>query len=169
MVHCRSLWGYVQTFYGVVPFLFWPPRSLHKHVLTWKFSLTSGVAILYLYVSRTQLLPLALSLECLGETKASILFHLTYTSCPVQGCQSPAPAARESTWRDGWCRREMMQPLNFLGLCNSISSLRFFLYFNKSIRSEVWHDFNFPSPKFIVSMNHCCPANRVSAPAVLSE
>ena len=31
-------------------------------------------------------------------------------------CQSPAPAARESTWRDEWCPRETMQPLNFLGL-----------------------------------------------------
>ena len=39
----------------------------------------------YLYFSRAQLLPLALSLECLGENKASVLLHLTYTSCPAQG------------------------------------------------------------------------------------
>ena len=58
-------------------------------------------------------------------------------------CWSPAPAARESTWRDGQCRWETMQPLNFLGLHNFISSLRFFLYFNKSVRSEVWQ-FQFP-------------------------
>ena len=33
----------------------------------------------------------------------------------------------------------------------------FHLYFDKSIRSEVWH-FQFPSPRFIVSRNHCCPS-----------
>ena len=54
-------------------------------------------------------------------------------------CRSPAPAARDSTWREGRCQRVTTQPLNFLGLGNFISSLRFFLYFNKSIRSEVWH------------------------------
>ena len=30
------------------------------------------------------------------------------------------------------------------------------LYFDKSIRSEVWH-FQFSPPRFIVSRNHCCP------------
>ena len=30
-------------------------------------------------------LPLVLSLECLSENKASILFHLVNTSCPAQG------------------------------------------------------------------------------------
>ena len=38
-----------------------------------------------LYFSRAQLLPLALSLECLGENKASILLHLTNLSSLVQG------------------------------------------------------------------------------------
>ena len=37
--------------------------------------------LLPLYFSRAQLLPLALSLECLGEDKASISLHLTNTSC----------------------------------------------------------------------------------------
>ena len=39
---------------------------------------------LSLYFSRAQLLPLALSLGCLDEKKASILFHLTNTSCRAQ-------------------------------------------------------------------------------------
>ena len=30
------------------------------------------------------------------------------------------------------------------------------LYFDKSIRLEVWH-FQFPPPRFTVSRNHCCP------------
>ena len=38
----------------------------------------------YLCFCRAQFLPLALSLECLGENKASVLIHLTNTSCPTQ-------------------------------------------------------------------------------------
>ena len=38
-----------------------------------------------LYFSRAQLLPLALSLECLGENKVSVLLHLTNTTCLAQG------------------------------------------------------------------------------------
>ena len=45
--------------------------------------------------------------------------------------------------KEGMVSASMMQPLNFLGLRNFVSSLRFFLYFYKSIRSEVWH-FQFP-------------------------
>ena len=44
----------------------------------------------------------------------------------------------------------------------------FLLYFDKSIRSEVWH-FQFPPPRFTVSRNHCCPTNRVTASSILSE
>ena len=70
---------------GWRPLPFWPSRSLPAHVQTGKFSLTSGVVILSLYFSRAQLLPLALSLEHLGENKASIWLHLTDTSCLAQG------------------------------------------------------------------------------------
>ena len=42
---------------------------------TEKVSLISRVGTLSLYFSRTQLLLLALSLECLGKNKASILLH----------------------------------------------------------------------------------------------
>ena len=35
----------------------------------------------------------------------SLMTHFAYT------CQSPAPAARESSWRDERCWRRMMQPL----------------------------------------------------------
>ena len=64
------------------------PRSLCAHVQTRKSSLTSGVGTLTLYFSRNQLLPLALSLEYLGENKISVLLHLTNTSYPVQGLGS---------------------------------------------------------------------------------
>ena len=42
------------------------------------------------------------------------------------------------------------------------------LYFDQSIRSEVWH-FQFPPSRFTVSTNHCCPRNRVPASVILSE
>ena len=70
---------------GQCPLPSWPPRNLPAHVQTGKCPLTSGVVILSLYFSRAQLLPPALSLECLGENKASIFLHLTNTSCPAQG------------------------------------------------------------------------------------
>ena len=70
--------------WGGSPFLFWPSRRLLAHAQTGKSSLTSGVGTLSLCFSRAQLLPLALSLECLGEKKAWILFHLTNTRCPAQ-------------------------------------------------------------------------------------
>ena len=62
---------HVHTYYGVTlfdhPFL--TPSSLPAHVHTGKFSLTSGVIVLSLYLGRAQLLPLALPSECLVRTK----------------------------------------------------------------------------------------------------
>ena len=65
--------------------LFWPSRSLPAHVPTGKVSLTSGVGTLSIYSSSTLLLLSALSLECLGENKALILFHFTNPSWLAQG------------------------------------------------------------------------------------
>ena len=64
---------------------FWPVGSLPALVQTGKSSLTSGVGTVSLYPSRTQLLPLGLSLECVRESKPSVLLHSTNTSCPAQG------------------------------------------------------------------------------------
>ena len=55
---------------------------------TGKSSWTSGGSALSLYFCRAQILPLALSLEYLGENKISVLLHLTNTSYPVQGLGS---------------------------------------------------------------------------------
>ena len=66
--HCRGLWVHVQTYYGVEAPPFPPPRSLPVPVQTEKSALTSGTGT-SLHFSRAQFLPLALSLECLGETK----------------------------------------------------------------------------------------------------
>ena len=79
--------GYMSTLtMGWHPFFFDSPRSLPVRGQKGKFSLTSGVVILLhftLDLSRARLLPLALTLECLGENKASVLLHLTNTSCPA--------------------------------------------------------------------------------------
>ena len=74
---CPHLWGW-----GSLPFQ--PPRSLSAPVQVEKFSLISGVGTLSLYFSSAQLLPLALSLECLGENEAWLLLHLTNTGCLAQ-------------------------------------------------------------------------------------
>ena len=63
--------GYLSTLvmeWGSLPFQ--PPRSLSAHVQVGKFSLISGVGTFSLYFSSAQLLPLALSLECLRENEA---------------------------------------------------------------------------------------------------
>ena len=57
-------------------------------------------------------------------------------------CWSPAPAARDSTWRDGQCQRWGSLSIFFWTDClfQVEDSL---LYFYKNIRPEVWH-FQFP-------------------------
>ena len=62
---------------GWGPSPFQSPKSLPAHVQTGKSSLISGIGTLSLYFSRAQLLPLDLSLECLGENKALVLLYLT--------------------------------------------------------------------------------------------
>ena len=70
---------------GCGPLLFGPQEAFLLSQTRKFSSLTSGVGTLSLYSSRAQLLPLALSLECVGENKASVLFHLISTSCPARG------------------------------------------------------------------------------------
>ena len=64
--------------YGGAPPLFRPPRSLPAQVQTGMFSLV----MLHLYFSRAQLLPLALSLECLVRTE--LQFYSTWQTLAVQ-------------------------------------------------------------------------------------
>ena len=82
--HLRGLWVRIYTYRGVGSPPFWLSRSFPTHVQTGKSSLTSGEATLSLCFSTAQLLPLALSLECLGENKGSVLFFLRNTRCSAQ-------------------------------------------------------------------------------------
>ena len=78
-------YGCVSTLImGWGPLCCWLSRSLPVHVQTGKSSLTSGEATLSLCFSTAQLLPLALSLECLGENKGSVLLLLTNTRYSAQ-------------------------------------------------------------------------------------
>ena len=70
------------TYYGALPPPFWPPRGLPAHVKSGTSSLAFQMVILSLYFSRAQLLPLALSLECLGRTK--LQFYCTWQTPAVQ-------------------------------------------------------------------------------------
>jgi len=80
-----EVYGYMsKLIMGWHPFFFDSPRRLPVQGQKGKFSLTSGVVIFILLFSRAQLLPLALTLGCLDENKASVLLHLTNTSCPTQ-------------------------------------------------------------------------------------
>ena len=77
--------GYMSTvIMGCCPFPFWTTRNL-PHMCRWGSLPWPQEWEPYLCFNRAQLLPLALSLECLVENRASILAHLTNTSCPFQG------------------------------------------------------------------------------------
>ena len=75
--HHRGLWYGSTLLVGWGHIIFSAPSSPPAHVQRGKLSLSSGLGILPLYPSRAQLLPLALSLDCLGENKASTVLHST--------------------------------------------------------------------------------------------
>ena len=84
------------------------------------------------------------------------------------GFRSPAPVARVSTWREVQCRQVTTQPFNFLGLRIYFKFKTFFYTFMKAL-CQRFDIFSSPSPRFIISINHCCPSNRVPASAILWE
>ena len=87
----------------------------------------------------------------------------------IQISRNPAPAARKSAWRDERCRWRMMQPLTQGKGLHVYFKLQVLLYTLTKALGQRFGIFSFPSPRFIVSIKHCCPSNRVSASAILSE
>ena len=63
---------------------------------------------------------------------------------------------------------KMRQPLSFLGLPIYFKFKILFYTFTKTL-GQRFDIFSSPSPRFIISINHCCPSNRVPASAILSE
>ena len=84
--------------WGSLPFP--PPRSLPARMQTGKVSLISRVGTLSLYLSRIQLLLLALSLECLGKNKASILLHNKHQLSSPEAHLSPTSI--QPLWKRVW-------------------------------------------------------------------
>ena len=70
-------------------------------------------------------------------------------------CRSPAPASRDSTWREEQCRQVMRQSVSFLGLTIYCKFKIFFYTFTKAL-GERFDIFRSPSTRFIISINHCC-------------
>ena len=81
-------------------------------------------------------------------------------------CWSPTPATRDSTWRGERCRW-MRHPLIFLGLPTYFKFKILFYTFTKTL-GQRFDIFSSPSPRFIISINHCCSSNRVPASVTLS-
>ena len=82
-------------------------------------------------------------------------------------CQSPNPATRDSTWRDDsvgqWDSLSV-----FYGLPVYSKFKILFYAFTKTL-GQRFDIFSSPSPRFIISINHCCSSNRVPASVILSE
>ena len=83
---------------------------------------------------------------------SSVQFSSVTQSCPtlcdpmnhstpglLVHCRSPAPAARDSTWRCGWCQWETEAASHFSWTACLFQAYDSLLYFYKSIRSEVWY------------------------------
>ena len=105
----------------------------------------------------------------LNIQKTKIMASCPITSWKIHGetmCWSPAPAARESTWRDEQCRRETRQPLSFPGLPIYFNLKILFYTFTKAL-GQRFDIFSSPWPRFVVSINHCCPSKGVPASRIL--
>ena len=103
---------------------------------------------------------------CVQNILPIAISSLQSFSCVRLG-PNPVPAARDSIWREGWCRRVTTQPLSFLGLHIYFKFKVFFYTFTKAL-GQKFDIFSSPSPRFIISMIHCCSSNRVPASAILS-
>ena len=64
--------------------------------------------------------------------------------------------------------RKMRQPLSFLGLPIYFKFKIICYTFTKTL-GQRFDIFSSPSPRFIISINHCCSSNRVPASVILSE
>ena len=82
-------------------------------------------------------------------------------------CRSPTPAARDSTWRDDGVGQWDSLSV-FYGLPVYFKFKILFYSFTKTL-GQRFDIFSSPSPRFIISINHCCSSNRVPASVILSE
>ena len=84
------------------------------------------------------------------------LLRVPWTARRSNQCWSPAPVARDSTWRDEQCRRWEWDSLSvFYGLPVYFKFKILFYTFIKTL-GQRFGIFSSPSPWFIISTNHCC-------------
>ena len=96
----------------------------------------------------------------------SNLIPWIYLSLPLYNCRSPTPATRDSTWRGERCRQ--WDSLSFFyGLPVYFKFKILFNAFTKTL-GQRFDIFSSPSPRFIISINHCCSSSRVPASGILS-
>ena len=76
---------HVHTYYGVVPPPFLTPKEVSCACVDRGVFLDLRSGHLISLLQKSSALPLALSLERLGENKALVLLPVTNTSCPAQG------------------------------------------------------------------------------------
>ena len=67
-------------------------------------------------------------------------------------CRSPAPAAKESAWRDEQCRWRMMQPLIQGAGLHVYFKLQVLFYTLTKALGQRFDIFSSPSPRFIISL-----------------
>ena len=81
--------------------------------------------------------------------------------------RSPTPATRDSTWRDdGICQWDSLSFFYGLPVYSKFKIL--FYTFTKTL-GQRFDIFSSPSPRIIISINHCCSSNRVSASVIVWE
>ena len=71
----------------------------------------------------------------------------------IRFCQSPTPAARDSTWRDGQCLQ--WDSLSFFCGLPVYSKFKILFYIFTKILGQRFDIFSPSSPRFIISINHC--------------
>ena len=72
----------------------------------------------------------------------------------IRFCQSPTPAARDSTWRDGQCLQ--WDSLSFFCGLPVYSKFKILFYIFTKTLGQRFDIFSSSSPRFIISINHCC-------------
>ena len=86
---------------------------------------------------------------------------------PAKACRSPTPATRDSTWGDdGVGQWDSLSVFYGLPVYSKFKILFYTLTKTLGQRFDI---FSSPSPRFIISINHCCSSNRVPASVILSE
>ena len=96
--------------------------------------------------------------------------QITYSSMsPVLGatCLSPIPATRNSTWSGEWCQR--WDSLSFVYGMPVYSKFKILFYTFTKTLGQRFDIFSSPSPRFIISIKHCCSSNRIPVSVILWE